>query len=399
MPSSKVDHGDRGHSKLGASGASRWMACPASVKNLADNPMPSSPAAADGTKTHELSEPVLLQALEGGGVVVPAGIEDDRRERIKYYVDTVLSIKAELEDDLDFDDEFDEVQHWVETGFALDNLHPLFFGTNDCALYCNGVLHVIDLKDGRGEVGAEGNPQLMYYALGIIKEAGLDEEVHTVELHIVQPKLNPDERHKRWVCPEKILKEFIRALITAADRVKKQPDLCVQGESQCKWCNTATCAGYKKSLKAKALTAFDDSDIDMLDALENDDTPRLLKLVALKERFNSIFDAASATIKQRALKGEAVEGFKLVRAQGNRSWIKSDNEVAKLLVDIGVSVKGLFTSKLKSPTQVAAANPKLDLSKFVHRADKGLNLVKSTAKGEAVSLGPAFSNDGIEGLE
>ena len=402
-----VNHGTRGHSRVGASSASRWMACPGSVKNLKDNPMPSGAAANDGTKTHELSEAILLARLEGKVSPPTDSIEPDRLDRINYYVDKVLEIRQEVMDELDFDEELDEVQHSIETGFHLANLHKDLYGTNDAALYWNGILHVIDLKDGRGVVEAEHNPQLMYYALGVAYALDVHLEIKEVHLHIVQPKLDGDERHKRWQPTGAEMKAFVGDLIVAVRDVETKPDHCVVGKVQCTWCNTATCVKYKEEQKSQALVAFDDNDAELLDSLDGDETDRLVKLVELEDRFETIFKSARATLEQRALGGESVPGHKLIRKQGNRAWAKPEADLITELTKAGCSEDDIVvtTRTLKSPAQVeklVEGKPKerkAIVDKLVERADKGLHLVPNSASGEPVTLGPAFNDDGIDGLE
>ena len=44
------------------------------------------------------------------------------------------------------------------------------FGTGDCVIIADGTLYIIDYKHGKGvEVSAEGNPQMMLYALGALE--------------------------------------------------------------------------------------------------------------------------------------------------------------------------------------------------------------------------------------
>ena len=54
-----------------------------------------------------------------------------------------------------------------------------------------GVVHVIDLKGGRGVfVEASHNPQLMLYALGALKAYGFIWDIELIRMTIVQPRLD-----------------------------------------------------------------------------------------------------------------------------------------------------------------------------------------------------------------
>ena len=77
-----------GHSKLGASGAKRWLTCPGSVALSEGMPNKSSKYAIEGTAAHQLAEECLLSGgspydFLGGGCVT---IEDDDGFQVEYEV-------------------------------------------------------------------------------------------------------------------------------------------------------------------------------------------------------------------------------------------------------------------------------------------------------------------------
>ena len=48
---------------------------------------------------------------------------------------------------------------------------PDGFGTGDCLIVADKLLHIIDFKYGQGVlVDAEENPQMMLYALGALRQ-------------------------------------------------------------------------------------------------------------------------------------------------------------------------------------------------------------------------------------
>ena len=55
---------DKAHARLSASGAARWMACPASVNFEAQFPDSSSVFAREGTAAHHMAEECLLNMQE-----------------------------------------------------------------------------------------------------------------------------------------------------------------------------------------------------------------------------------------------------------------------------------------------------------------------------------------------
>ena len=85
---SEVNHSERAHSALGASSASRWMNCPASIplsEGIADT---TNPAAEEGTVAHEICEMILKnedlpESLNGFDVT------EEMIEHCMMYVDYI----------------------------------------------------------------------------------------------------------------------------------------------------------------------------------------------------------------------------------------------------------------------------------------------------------------------
>ena len=70
------------------------------------------------------------------------------------------------------------------------------FGTADMVVVDSHKIHIIDLKLGKGVVvDAEQNVQLMIYGLGVLDMLGFLYEIDTVELTIVQPRI---EHFSTW---------------------------------------------------------------------------------------------------------------------------------------------------------------------------------------------------------
>ena len=61
----EVNHKDRAHALLSASGAARWIACPPSARLEDEEPEQSSGAAEQGTAAHEYSELLLEAEING----------------------------------------------------------------------------------------------------------------------------------------------------------------------------------------------------------------------------------------------------------------------------------------------------------------------------------------------
>jgi hypothetical protein len=368
------------------------MACPGSVKLLEENPTGESRAANDGTLTHELSELLLRVIFENSKEVMPKDVEEDRLDRIKWYVDKCIGIATDLGSRYGSS----EVNHAIEAKIHMEELHPQFFGTGDFACWVDWEeLHVFDLKDGYQEVSAVGNPELLFYASGIIRKFNL--QVDRIIVHIVQPRL---ESHSLDQYCMKDVTEFERKLVEAARRVDEEPDTFVPGDKQCKWCNTAVCPARHQYLQKEAGLAFPDEDDLTLDIppVSGFLTERLLHLSKFQGAFKQLFDDIHDELFERARRGETIPGMKLVQKLGNTAW-KDPESIAALAEKLGVDQEEIIDRKLKSPTQVKkikGIDKKLvDAETF--RPDNGLALVSNSAKGSAVSLGSFDST--IDGLE
>lgn len=374
---SEVNHADRGHSVLGASAASRWMKCPGSVQMLLDHPPPTSSAAADGTKTHELAEFVLVPLLKGDVNYPRPGGDGDRYDRARFYADIVHEKYQEL-------DLYGDADYAIEKSFQLPH-DDRFFGTNDAAIWNGDELHVFDLKDGFSPVKAEENPQLMYYALGLLSDIGFAPK--QVFVHIVMPRHNS---HDTWEVPKDRLADFVRELIEGADRVDNEPNTYEPGD-HCKFCAKTECPAFQADIKDKALVAFDDdAQLPDLTTLPLD---KLRTMIDYEARVVQMFKEARAILYQEAMKGTEVEGYKIVRKQGNRKWA-DPSEVESKGRRWGLKKNQLFDTKLKSPAQIAKLGvPQAEIDKYVTRSDNGTALVPLSSAGEPLQLGEASFDD------
>ena len=155
--------GKRAHARLPASSSERWIACTRSaILNMqADDK--GSPYAAQGTDAHALCEHLLKQALRRKSRDPTPDLtwyDQEMQECAEGYRDFVVEQIEEaktlspdpyigIEQRLDY-------SRWVPEGF----------GTGDCVIIADGLLHIIDYKYGVGiPVAAENNSQLMCYAV------------------------------------------------------------------------------------------------------------------------------------------------------------------------------------------------------------------------------------------
>lgn len=172
------------HALLSASGAHRLLNCTPSARLESGEPESTSAAAEQGTVAHALAEHKLRKALKQRSKrPVSAWIDDEMvtlTDDYVAYVQEHISLAEETCGD---------PQVLIEQRLDFSHIVPGGFGTGDCVIIAEPVLHIIDLKYGQGVmVEVEQNPQLMLYALGALNAFGSLCDIDQVPVTIFQPR-------------------------------------------------------------------------------------------------------------------------------------------------------------------------------------------------------------------
>ena len=348
------------HSVLGASGAHRWLACPPSARLgerlLARFGQPESPYAAEGTKAHALGELKIRYDLWRADKMTAAkhGAMSEA-ERAAYQginVNRYKALRKELgdipEDMENATDTYSDVvlerlekheggQLFLEQRVDYSDWVPGGFGTADCIIVSDDLLEVIDYKHGVGvPVAAEDNPQLRLYALGAYRRFAPLYDFKAIRYCIVQPRL--DSVSREAISTDALLE-------WAESYVKPRAALAYEGKGEflpgehCRFCPAKTVCAARA---AEALKVFDyglQGSGELSEAQILDILPRL---DAVEEW---IKDIRSYT-EDRALHGERIPGYKLVRGRRpNRSWT-DDEEVRAQLLRNGYGPEQIEETKL-----------------------------------------------------
>ena len=333
------------HSKLGASSASRWMACPGSVNLSEGLPDTTSKYAEEGTQAHELAAVCLEHDNDAASYARAASLAVDRTgflvteemaEAVQVYLDTVRGDAGDT-----------APIRLIEHKFDLEELHPGMFGTADCVQVWPGrkFMRVYDYKHGAGvSVAVEGNKQLKYYALGALISYG--KPITEVELVIVQPRCSHaggQVRRHRFKAFE--LMDFEGDLVKAA-KATELPDAKVVAGDHCKWCKAVVkCPEQRRIIQEVAKMEFK-PDVAY-------DPKALSDALALADIAEASIHSIRSFAFAEAERGRCAPGWKLVDKRPARNWNAEDSVIISELVEIGLKEADLYAPlEIKSPAQV-----------------------------------------------
>jgi len=379
------------HAILSPSSAHRWMVCTPSAQLEALEPYTTSQYADEGTLAHRLAEIMILERT--GGITK------------KQFIKRIDEIKS---DDLYTGEMWDYAEgfttyvleqfnsHTGATLFTEDRVDltrwvPDGFGTVDIRIVADGVLHVIDLKYGKGvPVFADDNAQLKLYALGAWDEMRHLYNIRTVKMTIYQPRLDSISTAEttifdltQWA--ENVLRP--RAAIASVGAGDFVPG------SHCGFC--------KIKHKCKALATY-----NMEAVREAFTDPALLtpdeiaKILQKEKSFIDWIGAVSDYAYDQAINhGVQWPQMKLVEGRSVRTYT-DEIKVTEALLAAGLSLEEIHVVKLRGITEISKLLGKNDFEKilgdFVHKPAGKPVLVpisdKRAAFGAADRAKQAFKN-------
>lgn len=320
-----INHKERAHAKLSASGASRWATCPGSVQMEDGIPDKESIYAQEGTLAHEMSELKLKHYLDPKGFgkrklnaaikklkeneLYQAEMESYTDTYVDFIKEKALSFPSnpyiEIEKRVDF-------SRWVDGGF----------GTCDCILIHGSTLSIIDLKYGKGvPVSSEQNEQLILYALGAYDAFNLIYNLDKIELNIVQPRIN---NFSTWEIS-------LTELLLWGDYFKVQAEKALGGNGElvpsamaCKFC---------KARDICTARAENNLSLESEIKLKPNEIPKdkLYEYISRGEDIAKWVADLKAYALDMCLKGEDVKGLKAVAGRTSRSWTNQDEAINKLI--------------------------------------------------------------------
>jgi len=339
----EVNHSERAHALLSASGASRWINCTPSPRLEEGFANESSSFAEEGTLAHEFAELILkfdlglIASIEYLCAVdkhkLNAYFSNEMLDYVAIHIDYVLEqfteAKRKTPDAILLIEQKVDITHLIEEGF----------GTCDVIIIADGTLEVIDLKYGLGNrVSAEDNSQLKLYGAGALEAYDLMYDIHTVKLTITQPRM---DSISSWEISAEDLRQW------GEEVVKPKAQIAYAGEGEqvtgdwCKFCKASP------RCKAQADKALELAKLDFAEPMLLTDA-QLIDIYGQSPQISKWLTAVTDYLYKEALAGKKWEGYKLVDGQNRRGW--TDEVLALEILQeqkLKLKYKDLVTVKLK----------------------------------------------------
>ena len=302
------------HARFSPSAAHRRINCPPSLMLEEQFEDESSEYAAEGTAGHALAEHYIRKYLKQRTKrPVSDYYSDELLEAVDEYVSFAI---GEIEDARrECRDPIIAVEQRVDASAYVDGC----FGTADLVIVTNTVVHVIDLKLGKGvEVSADHNEQLMIYGLALLQKAELLYDPEVVRLTIFQPRINNSstwditpEELKQW--GEDVLRpRGAMALIGAGD---------FAAGSWCRFCRARNqCRARAEDFLALAKLEFRQPAL-----LGDDEIAEVIKRADELAKWAA--DIYAFAQDEAIIHGKKWPGFKIVEGRSARKY-SSEEEVA-----------------------------------------------------------------------
>ena len=329
------------HAKLSASGASRWINCPPSVRMEEGFADKGSDYAREGTLAHELAE-LILRYNSGeitkrvfntrlGKLQQDDMYSQEMLDYIEGYVHTVWEIINEVKAHCK------DPEILFEQRLDFSEYVPGGFGTGDVVIVADEEIHVIDLKYGKGVgVSAEDNPQLRLYGIGAYLEYSALYDIKRVITRIIQPRLDTSSKEETIVLD--LLNWADTVVVPAAQQAEAGEGELKVGD-HCRWCKAKAVCRARADHNLE-LAKFDFKDPDKL---EDSEIGEILKRAEeLSAWANDVKDYA---FDEAVNNGKKWAGWKLVEGRSNRKYV-DEVEVAKVLEAEGYDEALLFERKM-----------------------------------------------------
>ncbi|WP_040210788.1 DUF2800 domain-containing protein [Clostridium polynesiense] len=368
-----------GHARFSPSVANRRINCPPSLvleENFEDV---ESQYAAEGSAGHALAEYLIKRYLKKSSERPESDYyTNELIEAVDEYVSYVIG-DIEKAKQICMNPMFLVEQRVDASDFVED-----CFGTADMVVITDKVIHIIDLKLGRGvPIYAEENPQLMIYGLGILRMADFIYDIEIVKFTIFQPRLN---NLSTWEITTDALKTW------GEDVLKPRGAMALMGTGEfksgkwCRFCKARNqCRARAEEFLSLAKMEFREpallSDEEIIEVLKVSDE--------LSKWASEIYSFAQ---DQAIVHGRVWNGFKLVEGRSNRKYTNED-EVVEAANAAGYT--DIYKQTLVTITEMERLMGKKEFAKvlghLVYKPQGKISLVPESDKREAIKKNTAVA--------
>lgn len=368
-----------GHARFSPSAANRRLHCPPSLALEEQFDEDESQYAAEGTAGHALAEHLIKKHLKiRTKRPVSDYYSDDLLEAVDEYVSFVI---GEIEDARrECKTPVICVEQRVDASDYVDDC----FGTADAVIVTDTVVHVIDLKLGKGvPVYAEENPQLMIYGLGVLSMAELLYDVETVRLTVFQPRLDSSST---WDITPAELKKW------GDDVLRPRGAMALMGAGEFSagaWCRFCRARNQCRA-RAEEFLKLAQMEFRAPGLLSDEEIAEVLRKSDELAKWAS--DVYAFAQDQAIIHGKTWPGFKLVEGRANRKYT-SDEEVAEAAKAAGYS--DIYKHSLIGIGEMEKLMGKDEfariLGRFVYKPQGKITLAPDADKREAINKTTALA--------
>jgi hypothetical protein len=373
------------HSLLGASGASRWLNCPASFR-LSQRVRQGTPSiyAATGTVAHTLIE----EASADGFTLSRAELLNTTRDCEGVLVTIDDDMLDAIEVMLQYARERVKKRLWKSELRVYPKL-PLtppvdVFGSLDLMIVDprESWFEIIDYKHGAGvPVKVQGNAQLLYYAAGayaaLLKSAPTF-SFDNIVLTVVQPRVPGQPPIKTWTISLLDLELWVADVLVPGIEACLDINAGYHPGEHCRFCpGTAACPALLSKAQAAAKGEFD----DYMEVAPQSMT--LEDQLILADILEIWMDKLRESAKEEIERGTNVPGWRIVPTRATRRWT-DEHAVEGLLKTWGVLYPEVHKTEILSPaamekliTKKLGANKWNSLSQLVEAHSSGTKLART----------------------
>ncbi len=368
------------HARNSPSALHRTLNCPPSLVLGEQFRDEESQYAAEGSAGHALAEHLIKKHLRlQTKRPVSDFYTDELLEAVDEYVAFVI---AEIED---AKRECKNPIFSVEQRVDISEYSPDCFGTADMVIVTDKVVHIIDLKLGRGvEVSAEENPQLMAYGIGVLTMVDMLYDIQNVRLTIFQPRLN---NHSTWEITASELKTWGEEVLKPRSAMAMAGAGEFHAGSWCRFCK----ARNQCRARAEEFLKLAQMEFRQPALLTDEEIAKIIKVSDDLAKWAA--DIYAFAQDQAIVHGKQWHGYKLVEGRSNRKY-SSDEEVIKAATAAGYT--DIYKQSLLGVTDMERLMGKKEFSRIlgnlVYKPQGKITLVPDTDKREAITKSTAAAD-------